>query len=69
MDIATTYLFLKETEGQGLKLLTKGHWGMNVHETVQCLSHSVMSNSVTPWTVACQAPLSMEFSRQEYWSG
>ena len=24
---------------------------------------------VTPWTVACQVPLSMEFSRQEYWSG
>ena len=24
---------------------------------------------VTPWTVALQAPLSMEFSRQEYWSG
>ena len=24
---------------------------------------------VTPWTVACQAPLSMEFSKQEYWSG
>ena len=24
---------------------------------------------VTLWTVACQAPLSMEFSRQEYWSG
>ena len=24
---------------------------------------------VTPWTVACQAPPSMEFSRQEYWSG
>ena len=24
---------------------------------------------VTPWTVAHQAPLSMEFSRQEYWSG
>ena len=22
-----------------------------------------------PWTVACQAPLSMRFSRQEYWSG
>ena len=28
-----------------------------------------MSNSVTPWTVACQAPLSVEFSRQECWSG
>ena len=29
----------------------------------------VVSNSVTPWTVAPQAPLSMGFSRQEYWSG
>ena len=25
-----------------------------------------MSNSVTPWTVACQAPMSMGFPRQEY---
>ena len=24
---------------------------------------------VTPWTVACQAPLSVGFSRQEYWNG
>ena len=24
---------------------------------------------VTLWTVACQAPLSMGFSRQDYWSG
>ena len=24
---------------------------------------------VTPWTVVCQTPLSIEFSRQEYWSG
>ena len=23
----------------------------------------------TPWTVACQDPLSMEFSMKEYWSG
>ena len=30
---------------------------------------SIMSNSATPWTVACQAPLSMGFPRQEYWSG
>ena len=30
---------------------------------------SVMSDSATPWTVAHQFPLSMEFSRQEYWSG
>ena len=24
---------------------------------------------MTPWTVACQASLSMEFPRQKYWSG
>ena len=24
---------------------------------------------MTLWTVACQAPLSVEFSRQEYWNG
>ena len=24
---------------------------------------------MTPWIVACQAPLSIEFSRQEYWRG
>ena len=34
-----------------------------------CVSHSVMSDSVTPWTIACQAPLSMEFYRQEYCNG
>ena len=33
------------------------------------LSHPVMSNSETPWTAAHQTPLSMGFSRQEYWSG
>ena len=33
-------------------------------------SHSVVSDSfATPWTVACQAPLSMGFPREEYWSG
>ena len=31
---------------------------------------SVTSNSLmTPWTIACQAPLSMVFPRPEYWSG
>ena len=33
---------------------------------IQSLSHVQLF--VTPWTVARQAPLSMEFSRQEYWS-
>ena len=33
-------------------------------------AHSVVSNSlVTPWTTACQSSLSVEFFRQEYWSG
>ena len=33
-------------------------------------SRSVMSDTfLTPWIVACQALLSMEFSRQEYWNG
>ena len=31
------------------------------------VNHSVVPNSVTPWTVACQAPLSIGFPRKEYW--
>ena len=34
---------------------------------VKALSHVRLF--ATPWTVAYQAPPSMEFSRQEYWSG
>ena len=33
----------------------------------QLLSHVQLF--ATPWTVACQAPPSIGFSRQEYWSG
>ena len=32
-------------------------------------SCSVLSDSATPWTVDHQASLSLEFPRQEYWSG
>ena len=32
-------------------------------------SLSCVRRFVTPWTVARQAPPSMEFSRQEHWSG
>ena len=37
----------------------------------QCMNHysDVKVAQSCSWTVACQAPLSMEFSRQEYWSG
>ena len=31
--------------------------------------NGVKQNEMSPWTVACQAPSSMEFPRQEYWSG
>ena len=34
-----------------------------------CSVTSVVSLFVTLWTVAYQSPLSMEFPRQEYWSG
>ena len=34
-----------------------------------CVSRSAMSDSAIPWTAALQAPLFVEFSRQEYWSG
>ena len=34
-----------------------------------CVSRSVVSDSATPWTVDRQVPLSVGFSRQEYWSG
>ena len=35
--------------------------------SVQSLSHVQLF--ATPWTAAYQAPPSMGFSRQEYWSG
>ena len=36
---------------------------------VKVKSFSHVRLLATPWTAACQAPLSMGFSRQEYWSG
>ena len=42
-------------------------WLLPVLMCVSSLSRVRLS--VTPWTVALQAPLSVGFSRQEYWSG
>ena len=40
------------------------------HPSKKCAqSCSHVQLFATPWTVAYQAPLSMEFSRQEYWRG
>ena len=36
---------------------------------VKVKSLSCVQLFATPWTVACKDPLSMGFSRQEYWSG
>ena len=43
---------------------TKLNWNLDVY--TQSLSH--LQLLVTPWTVASQTPLSMEFPRQSYWS-
>ena len=48
-----------------LHLLWGNTWICEVHRV--SLSHVWLF--VTPWSVAYQAPQSMEFSRQEYWSG
>ena len=50
--------------------------GSSVHGIFQArvlewgaIAFSPVSLSVTPWAVACRAPLPIGFSRQEYWSG
>ena len=56
-------------EGRGNKSLSLPHSNPELvkHSDV-CVISGVQFFS-TPWTVARQAPLSMGFSRQEYWSG
>ena len=65
-----------KAEAMGSGLSWEGSTGscsvIRIYNVCVCavLSYSIMSDSfVTPWTVACQAPLSMGFPRQEYWSG
>ena len=51
-------------------LHTHTHTHTHTHMYVCLLSHfSCVQLFVTLWTIAHQAPLSMGFSRQEYWSG
>ena len=38
-------------------------------DSIACSVILVVSDSVNPWTVARQVPLSVGFSWQEYWSG
>ena len=60
--------FGAESEKSGLRCLwARSFLGLPVCVRAQLLDHVQLF--VTPWTVACQAPLSIGFSRQEYWSG
>ena len=48
------------------------YWSHKIESSlvvVVVFSCKVVSDSESPWTVAHQAPLSMGFSSQEYWSG
>ena len=48
----------------------RGRVCVSTHLTQLCIhACSVAQFFATPWTIACQAPLSMELSWQEYWSG
>ena len=49
-------------------LLVESHWFTDVYVCVlSCFSR--VWPCVTLWTVTCQAPLSMGFSRKKYWRG
>ena len=43
--------------------------GWQIPTRTKCYWLSCVRLFAAPWTVACQAPLSMGFCRQEYWSG
>ena len=57
-----------KSQGNGFFLqLTPWYFLKRENECIKSLSHFRLL--VIPWTVAHQDPLSMELSRQEYWSG
>ena len=65
-------LLHKNVRGLGQDKYYPGKWKPNIPSFwghITSSSHSVMSDSATPRTVARQAPLPMGFSRQESWSG
>ena len=53
----------------GLGILSVKPTLVRAQEGSEGVSLSVLSDSLVPWTIAQQAPLSMGFSMQEYWSG
>ena len=74
METVTDFIFL------GSKITADGDFNDDIkrhlllgRKAMTNLSLSLVSKScltlATPWTAACQAPLSIGFSKQEYWSG
>ena len=67
--------FVMQVDCCGWPCLALHGGGREVPPIPQCWSEYVLSHFshvqlfATPWTVACQALLSMGFSREEYWSG
>ena len=59
----------KESEKAGLKLNVKKTKIMASDPISSVQSLSCVRSSAMPWIAAFQAPPSMGFSRQEYWSG
>ena len=61
-----------QVKKEGKKLIASmisALWSMYICARVCVCVFSCVWLFMTPWTVACQGPLSMGFSRQEYWRG
>ena len=76
--ILSKYVCWKPAQDYGIRRLEIYRWldheGTSLLKRISALIKKVELLSLvwlfeTPWTVACQAPPSMEFSRKEYWSG
>ena len=68
MTSSCTWFIFSSTPNQ----LTKSFFHILICVPYMCVcsvAQSCLDSFATQWTVACQAPLSMEFPRQEYWSG
>ena len=68
MTSSCTWLIFSSTPNQ----LTKSFFHILICVPSMCVcsvAQSCLDSFATQWTVACQAPLNMEFPRQEYWSG
>ena len=65
----------KDKEGQYINIIINGQYKDRILHLSTCMcvicvrACSFVSDAATTWTVVHWAPLSMEFSSHEYWSG